>query len=94
MSKLNKDYHDEVNIKNTVKLRELLNEFPDFCKLYFRGIENNTASRTRLSYAYDLRVFFDFIKSHLPDYKDVNIKELKLEFLDKLTRQDIEAYME
>ena len=52
----NKNYHDELNKKNILKLRELLAALPPFCKQFFRGIENTTASRTRIAYAYDLGV--------------------------------------
>ena len=52
-----KNYHEEQNKLNTVKMRNVLSELPPFCKQFFRGIENNTSSRTRLAYAYDLRVF-------------------------------------
>ena len=57
----NKNYHDELNKKNILKLRELLAGLPPFCKQFFRGIEDVTASRTRIAYAYDLKVFFEFI---------------------------------
>ena len=60
-------YHEQVNIENEQKLREKLKEFPDFCKDFFRGIEANTSSRTRISYAYDLGIFFDFLKETNPE---------------------------
>ena len=50
----NKNYHDELNKKNILKLRELLAALPPFCKQFFRGIENTTASRTRIAYALSL----------------------------------------
>lgn len=57
-----KNYHEEQNKLNTVKMRNVLSELPAFCKQFFRGIENNTSSRTRLAYAYDLRVFFEYMQ--------------------------------
>lgn len=56
----NKNYHDQQNIENLIKLREVTAELPSFCRQFFRGIENNTSSKTRLGYALDLRIFLNF----------------------------------
>ncbi len=52
------NYHDELNKKNVLKLREILETLPSFCRQFFRGIEDTTATRTRIAYAYDVRVLF------------------------------------
>ena len=64
-----KNYHDQVNIDNTLKMREILSELPDFTKDFFRGIEPTTSSRTRLAYAYDLRIFFEYMHDNNPILK-------------------------
>ena len=51
-------YREQEKIENTVKLREFLQELPPYVKDYFRAKEPTTSDKTRLSYAYDLRVFF------------------------------------
>ena len=55
------NYHDELAKKNIEKLRELLATLPSFCKMYFRGMNDTISSRTKFAYAYDLRVFFEYI---------------------------------
>lgn len=87
-------YHDQVNINNTEKLRELLNDLPPFCRHFFRGIEPTTSSRTRIAYAYDLRVFFDFLKSVNPSLKTTDLKEIKVDILDQIKAIDIEEYLD
>lgn len=89
-----RNYHDQVNIDNAVKLRNLLDSLPRFCKDFFRGIEPTTSSRTRIAYAYDLGVFFEFLKQTNPTLKDTPITEIKLEILDQLKTIDIEEYLE
>ncbi len=89
-----KNYHEEQNKLNTVKMRNVLSELPPFCKQFFRGIENNTSSRTRLAYAYDLRVFFEYMKKNNPSCSKMEIKDFPLSILDSITREDIEEYME
>ena len=90
----NKNYHDELNKKNILKLRELLAALPPFCKQFFRGIEDTTASRTRIAYAYDLGVFFEFIHETNGVYRKKDIVDFPLSILDEIGREDIEEYME
>ncbi len=52
-----KNYHDQITVKNELKLRELQKQLPSFCSDFFRGIEPTTSSRTRIAYARDLSVF-------------------------------------
>ena len=90
----NKNYHDEQNNMNTLKMREVLTTLPSFCKQFFRGIQDYTSSRTRLAYAYDLRVFFEFMHENNPYCNKVGITELPLSVLDHISREDIEEYMD
>ena len=55
-------YHEQRDLKNKKKLQELLAALPPFCADFFRGIEPATSSMTRLSYAYDISTFFDFLR--------------------------------
>lgn len=89
-----KNYHDEQNRKNILKLRELLGTLPPFCRQFFRGIEDTTASRTRIAYAYDIRIFFEFLHDTNPVYAKKDITEYPLYILDEVGREDIEEYME
>lgn len=91
--KNSKNYHDELNRNNILRLRELLEELPSFCRMYFRSIENTTATRTRIAYAYDLGVFFDFLHQNNPSCRKMEIKDFPLSVLDRTGREDIEEYM-
>ncbi len=88
------NYHEELNKKNIVHLRELLDTLPSFCSQYFRGMQEYTSSRTRIAYAYDLRVFFEYMHENNPVFKKMKIKDYPLEMLDQITRLDIEEYLE
>ncbi|MDO4332108.1 MAG: tyrosine-type recombinase/integrase [Eubacteriales bacterium] len=92
--KNSKNYHDEVNRNNVTRLRELLDELPSFCRTFFRGVEGTTATRTRIAYAYDLGVFFEFIHRSNPAYKNMEIRNFPLSLLDQIGREDIEEYAE
>ena len=55
------NYHEQSQIDQTLRLREVLKTLPPFVKDYFRAMEPKSSARTRINYAYDIRVFF-----HLP----------------------------
>lgn len=88
------NYHDELNKKNITHLRELLEQLPGFCKMYFRGMDNTISSRTKIAYAYDLGVFFEYIHEQNSTWKSMEVKEFPLTILDQITREDIEDYMQ
>ena len=90
----NRSYHQQKNIEYTKKLREFLAELPVYVTNYFRGIEQRTQARSRLAYANDIRVFFDWLKRSNPSFADTEIKKIPAEALSNLTSFDIEEYME
>ncbi len=87
-------YSREQEIKNTKKMREILEDLPGFCRQYFRGIEESTGARTRLAYAYDLRVFFEFIQRENPSLKNTSIRDFPISILERIGREDIEEYLD
>lgn len=89
-----RNYHDQVNIDNTEKLRALLQTLPRFCGYFFRGIEPTTSSRTRIAYAYDLGVFFEFLVHSNPSLKTTSITDIKIDILDQIKAVDIEEYLD
>ena len=90
----NLTYQEQKNIENTLHLREILKTMPPFVNDYFRAIEPTTSTRTRISYAYDIRVFFHFLLEENPLWKDKSISMLTVDVLDQLNALDIEEYQE
>ena len=94
MAASNRNYHEQVIIKNELKLRELQKQLPRFCGEFFRGIESTTSSRTRIAYAYDLVVFFNYLKAENPEVKNKDLRDLPVSILDRITATDIEEYLD
>lgn len=92
--KKNDNYHDQQNIHNVQKMRAVMETLPSFCKQFFRGITEYTSARTRLAYAYDIRVFFEFLHDENAYCRKMEITEFPLSILERLTREDIEEYLE
>ena len=89
-----KTYHEQKYIDYTLRLREILKTLPSFAKDYFRAIEPTTSANTRISYAYDIRVFFRFLMENNPVYKNYTIDQFTLADIENLEPVDIEEYQE
>ena len=87
------NYHDQQNKENIIKLRAVLDTLPPFCKTYFRGIEEYTSTRTRLAYAYDIRLFFEYLHETNAICAKMEIVDIPLNILEQLNRIDIEEYL-
>ena len=86
-------YYDDLTARQTIKLRELIKTLPPFAKEFFRAIDSTTQVRTRIAYAYDLRVFFHFLIDENPAYRNYSVLDFKVSDLDKIESVDLEEYM-
>ena len=87
-------YHEQTVIENTQLLREVLATLPPFVKDFFRAIDAKTSAKTRISYAYDIRIFFQFLQSQNPVFARLPLNGFKPDDLDRVNARDIEEYME
>ena len=87
-------YSQEVDEKNTLKMREILKDLPQFCRQFFRGISENTGTRTRLAYAYDLRVFFEYMHENNKELAKLDIPNFPVSVLDLIQKVDIEEFLD
>lgn len=88
------DYFQKRNKKSIEKLRQLESELPCFCSEFFMGIEQTTSLLTRMNYAYDLRVFFDFLVNEIEEFRDFGSpRNVRLNDLDRLSSTHLEYYL-
>lgn len=87
-------YHNARDIQNTQQLRELLPELPDFCAEYFRGITPETTPLTRINYARDLMIFFDFLCGYKSCCIGKTVPDLTVDDLAQVTMTDVETYLD
>ncbi len=85
------DYYTTRTINDIDRISELLEELPPFCSDYFLGIESRTSAQTRLKYAYDLRIFFDYLCHR--KYRNLDVLDLTLRELQDTTHHDIEYFL-
>lgn len=79
---------------NTTKLRQIIKCLPEFCRDFFRGIEHNTSILTRIGYAYDLRLFFEFLTLEIEDFHGFEPSKIKLPSIDNIKSVHIEMFLE
>lgn len=86
----NLTYYEKRDLKNMQKIGEYLQTLPDYCYDFFTGIENNTSSLTRLNYAMDLKVFFEYLEQYVIRKPKI---EITLKDLEGLEARNIENYL-
>ena len=83
-------FYEKRKINCLQRTENVLDGLPSFCGDFFVGIENNTSPLTRLNYANDLRIFFDFLSKKV---LKKTILDIILADLEKVTSIDIEKFL-
>ncbi len=87
------DFYSQRNNKNIETIDRLLQEYlPPFCLDYFMGIDSVTSTLTRLNYAHDLKIFFEFMCKKRYG-KNKSVKDISLLDLENITNNDIEYFL-
>ena len=77
-------YEKDLNIKLRKKLNTLQAMLPEFTEEFFRGISDTRQIKTRVAYAFDLRIFFHYLYSankkfsERKDQTDFKLSDLEL----------------
>ena len=88
------NYFLERDFKNQKKTAEILaDSLPEFAREFFTGIENRTSPLTRLNYAHDLKLFFEYLVIDQTPLHGLNVKDITLTDLNLLQTTDIENFI-
>ncbi|MCL1944410.1 MAG: tyrosine-type recombinase/integrase [Firmicutes bacterium] len=85
------NYYSQRNIDYVNRLEKIKQDLPDFCQDFFVGLQHHTAILTRVNYAYDLRIFFDYLYKK---GKVKNPKDFALVELENINAFDIEQFLD
>lgn len=83
-------YFEKRDLNNMEKIGSYLSDLPLYCYDFFTGMELSTSSLTRLNYAMDLAIFYDYLSRYIFNKKK---EEITFIDLDKLEAKDIESYL-
>ncbi len=88
------EYNEQVRKECFIKLKNQEKKLPRFISGYFKAIEHTTSPRTRLAYAYDLTLFFDYLIANEEDFYGYAVQELPIEVFAKINIFHIENFIE
>ena len=87
-------YYDQFTEEKFIKFNELSDKLPYFCGEYFTGVDMRTSILTKLNYATDFLIFFDFLVHKVRGFIGKEITEITLDDLDKyVTASEIEYFL-
>lgn len=88
---MGKDFYADRNRENIIKIQKIIKPLPPYVADFFVGIETRTSTLTRLNYAYDLRVFFDYLSKER--FTSLSPHEITLEKLGEIESFDFERFL-
>lgn len=88
------NYFKQRDEGNILKLRELRLKLPAFCSEFFMGMEYQTTPLTRVGYANDLKIFFEFLVSNISEFDGKKPVNLTFSDLEKLTATHLEMFLD
>ena len=84
-------FYEQREIACINRLDAIVDSLPYYVRDFFVGIELRTSALTRLNYAYDLRVFFDFLTKKT--FRNKQIPDITLQDLALLEASDFEYFL-
>lgn len=90
---MSNNYYLDRNRRNMRKLNEMLAELPAFCSVFFIGIQDTTTPLTRLNYAVDLKLFFNYLVTYESQFYNRQVQSISIADIDEIDSQLIERFM-
>ncbi|MBR5869473.1 MAG: tyrosine-type recombinase/integrase [Clostridia bacterium] len=75
------------------KAFSLCAELPPYVTAYLSSRKGNSTAKTRVSYAYDLRHFFTWLRDSTPTLIDGDTRSISMDALAQVRGSDIDAYV-
>ena len=85
-------YYELQNQEKYQKFNEVLEQLPFFCNEYFTGVDMRTSVLTKLNYATDFAIFFDFLIHKIPGFIGKSVQDITLKDLDNYIDSSVIEY--
>lgn len=89
-----KTYFEQREIDTLEKLKLVKRDLPFICNEFFIGIESYTSPLTRLGYALDLRIFFDFLVHEIDYFHNKPVSTISYSDFEHLESLHIEMFLD
>lgn len=80
-------------LQNLSRLRQILDILPGYCEDYFIAAESSTSILTRINYAHDFKIFFQYLAYHVSEITASEPKDITCADLDSVSPQIIERFL-
>ena len=90
---MDKSYFEQREQNTILKIKEVMQDLPVICNEFFIGIESYTSPLTRLEYALDLRIFFDYLHKEIVYFVNKPIKTIDYSDLEQVESMHIEMFL-
>ncbi len=87
-------YAERVARERTELIRATLRDIPNACSEFIRAIEPTTSALTRLGYARDLRLFFNYLAAEAPEFGGFTRDQWTYDQLGRITSMHIEMFLD
>lgn len=88
------NYIKERTTDATLKLREILDQLPQFARRFFTASQDTMTPLTRLNYARDIQIFFDFLIREIPYFAGKSVRQIDVSDLQHVTVDDLYMYLD
>lgn len=86
-------YFSDRNKETNQKLKKELQYLPAFALEFFLGTESRTTPLTRLAYAQDLKIFFDFLCTEIAEFNGKKVSQFDLSDLNRVSAMHLEIFL-
>lgn len=93
MAKKAKNDQTESKLRQAERLRRILLELPEVCYDFILSIESKSSILTRINYAGDLRIFFDYLQAETRLF-DRPVPDLTTDDITRIQSRHIEMYLD
>lgn len=88
------NYTEKLQETRMLKLQKIIKNLPSACKDYIRSISTTTSELTRIAYAMDYEIFFDFACKEIPRFSQKKIYEFSDEDIASFTAKEFDIYID
>lgn len=88
------NYTEKLQETRMLKLQKIMKNLPSACKDYIRSISTTTSELTRIAYAMDYEIFFDFACKEIPRFSQKKIFEFSDDDIASFTAKEFDIYID
>lgn len=91
---MSQKYKDNIKKERNIKLRQLISQLPDLCGDFLRSISTTSSELTRIAYALDYIIFFEFAIKEIPRFANRKLYEFDDDDIASFTAKEFDIFID